>query len=133
MLDCLASGKLIRDPSLKTSQAGKPYCNFLIAVPVNDGDPVVMTGICFGDIAEKVGRLKKGDALCVAGSLSPSSWVDKNTGEEKSGWSITANQTLSAYDIKKRRPKAETPEHSGAYSPPGQYSSEPEFDDPIGF
>lgn len=133
MLDALISGKLIKDCQLKTSQAGKPYCNFLIAVPVNEGDPVVMTGICFGETAEKVGRLKKGDALSVAGSLKPTEWTDKATGEIKSGWSITANQTLSAYDIKKRRPKAETPDFQGTYQPPGQYSSEPDFDDDVPF
>jgi single-stranded DNA-binding protein len=103
MIDALVTGKLIRDPVLKTGPSSKPYCNFLLAAPTGDGDPTVVSGIAFADVAERIGRLKKGDALSVAGSLKPSEWTDKTSGETKRGLNITVSTALSVYDVKKRR------------------------------
>jgi single-stranded DNA-binding protein len=112
MIDALITGKLIRDPVLKTGPSGKPYCNFLLSVPTGDGDPVIVSGIAFADVAERVGRLKKGDAVSVAGALKPSEWTDKTTGETKHGLNVTVSAALSAYDVKKRRGHAGNTEHS---------------------
>ena len=57
----------------------------------------------FGDVAERIAKLKKGDSLAVIGGLKPSEWTDKATGEIKHGLNITANNALSVYDIKKRK------------------------------
>ena len=64
--------------------------------------------MAFTETAEKIAKLQKGDALSIVGALKPNSWTDKGTGVTKHGLSITANASLSAYDIKKRRPKAES-------------------------
>ena len=90
MIDALITGKLIRDPVLKTGPSGKPYCNFLLSVPTGDGEPVIVSGIAFADVAERIGRLKKGDAMSVTGSLKPSEWTDKTTGELKCELSTNA-------------------------------------------
>ncbi|WP_020561785.1 single-stranded DNA-binding protein [Methylosarcina fibrata] len=103
MIDALITGKLLRDPALKTGSSGKPYCNFLLSVPTNDGEYTLVSGIAFGDVAGRLTKLQKGDALSVAGSLKPSEWADKSTGEIKRGLSITVSAALSAYDVKKRR------------------------------
>ena len=108
MIDALISGKLIKSPELKTGQSGKYYCQFLLSVAIGEDKPVIVSGMAFTETAEKIARLQKGDALSVVGSLKPSEWTDKATGTLKHGLSITANASLSAYDIKKRRPKAET-------------------------
>jgi single-strand DNA-binding protein len=108
MIDALISGTLIRDPSTRTGASGKPFCNFLLSAPVGGEEPAVMvSGIAFADAAEKIGRLKKGDALSVVGSLRPSTWQDKTTGETRHGLNITAQACLTAYDVKKRRGVAE--------------------------
>jgi single-stranded DNA-binding protein len=61
-------------------------------------------------VAERLAQLKKGDSLSVAGPLKPTEY-EKN-GETKHGLSVTVNQILSVYDIKKRRPKdKEAPAH----------------------
>jgi single-stranded DNA-binding protein len=121
MIDALVTGKLIRDPALKTGASGKPYCNFLLSVPTGDGEPVIVSGIAFADVAERIGRLGKGDALSVAGSLKPSEWTDKTTGETKRGLNITVSAALSAYDVKKRRGSADGTESSRPPQAPPDY------------
>jgi len=103
MIDALISGTLIRDPTSRTGPSGKVNCNFLLSVPVGDDAPVIVSGIAFADTAERIGKLKKGDALAVVGSLKPSVWTDKTSGEERHGLNITAQASLSPYDVKKRR------------------------------
>jgi single-stranded DNA-binding protein len=133
MIDSLITGKLIRDPSLKTGPSGKPYCNFLLSVPTGDGEPVIVSGIAFADVGERIGKLKKGDALSVAGSLKPSEWTDKTTGEMKHGLNVTVSSALSAYDVKKRRGSTDGVESSRPPQAPPDYSGYSGYSDPISF
>jgi single-strand DNA-binding protein len=103
MIDALISGKLVKDTELKTSSNGNPYCNFLLSVHTGDPAPIVISGIAFSEVAEKIAKLKKGDALTVAGALKPSEWADKTTGETRHGLSVTVTNSLTVYDIKKRK------------------------------
>jgi single-strand DNA-binding protein len=127
MLDALISGKLIKQPELKTSQNGKHYCQFLLGVHVGEPENIVISGIAFGTQAERVAKLGKGDALSVIGALKPTEWQDKATNESRHGLSVTVADVLSVYDIKKRR-KPENPE-SGQHNANG---GKP-YDDDIGF
>jgi len=97
MIDAIVSGKLIKDPALKTGPSGKSYANFLLSVPTGDEQPIIVSGIAFSDVAERIARLGKGDPLAVVGSLKPSEWKDKATGETKHGLSVTVNNSLSPY------------------------------------
>ena len=103
MIDALVTGKLIQNPVLRTGASGKPFTNFLLSVGIGEDSPIVVSGIAFGDAAEKISRLTKGDSVAIVGSLKPSSWSDKATGETKHGLSIITNNNLSPYDIQKRR------------------------------
>ena len=149
MIDALISGTLIRDPTTRTGASGKPFCNFLLSAPLGGEEPAAMvSGIAFADAAEKIGRLKKGDALSVVGSLKPSTWADKATGETRHGLNITVQACLSAYDVKKRRVGAEEPavqhddrakghtEGLGGFVRPGAKPKEQDgggWDDPMDF
>jgi single-stranded DNA-binding protein len=130
MIDALVAGKLIQTPTSRTGASGKPFTNFLLSVSVGDDQPVVVSGIAFSEAAEKIARLQKGDPLAVVGSLKPSSWLDKSSQEPRHGLSITVNQSLSPYDIKKRR--AATLKDDAAGSPasghsPKAYNDELDF------
>ena len=129
MIDALVAGKLIQTPTLRTGASGKPFTNFLLSVAVGEDQPVVVSGIAFGEASEKIAKLAKGDPLAVIGSLKPSSWQDKNTNETKHGLSITVNQSLSPYDIKKKRAK---PADSPAGNPASGDNSKP-YNDEIEF
>jgi single-strand DNA-binding protein len=140
MIDALISGKLIKDPVQKIGQSGKPFCNFMLAVPVADGEPILVSGIAFSETAEKIAKLQKGDALSVTGSLKPTEWADRATGELKRGLSVTVSAALSAYDIRKRRGSTEgkTAENAPQTRNDRQRNAPPtqggyDFDDPIGF
>jgi single-strand DNA-binding protein len=108
MIDALIAGKLIKTPELRTGKTGNNYAQFLLAVATGDEHPAIVSGIAFSDTAERIARLQKGDPLAVIGSLKPTEWIDKATGETKHGLNITANNSLSPYDIKKRKPAAES-------------------------
>lgn len=123
MIDALVSGKLIKNPSTKTGPSGKPYTQFLLSVSVGDDQPVIVSGIAFAETAERISKLQKGDSLAVIGSLKPSEWTDRTTGETKHGLNITVNSALSPYDIKKRRPQTEA----------AQPAKQPEFNDDLNF
>ena len=103
MIDALISGKLIKDTELKTGQSGKPYCQLMLSVSVGESQPIVISGIAFGEVAERIAKLGKGDALAVIGSLKPTEWPDRQTGETKRGFNVTVSGALSPYDIKKRK------------------------------
>ena len=132
MIDALLSGKLIRDPQIKTSSNGNQYVQFLMSVSNHcEADTQVISGIGFDEsVVNKINLLKKGDSLAVVGSLKQTEWQDKATNETKHGLSITANQSLSVYDIKKRKPKpaADSPAGNPASGDP----SHP-FNDEIDF
>jgi single-stranded DNA-binding protein len=124
MIDALISGKLIKDPSLRTGQSGNHFAQFLLSVHTGEEQPIVVSGIAFGAVAEKIVLLKKGDPLSVIGSLKPTEWIDKTTNETRHGLSVTVNNSLSPYDIKKRKLTPTASSNS---------VNEPDFDDDLTF
>ena len=135
MLETLCSGKLIKQPELKTGQSGKPYCQFLLGVHVGDPENIVISGIAFGGHAERISKLDKGDAVSVVGALKPTEWQDKATGETRRGLSVTVADVLSVYDISKKR-KAAPAENSTQQDRPPYDVGKPHhmpFNDPIEF
>ncbi len=138
MIDALVTGKLIREPSTKTGASGKPFVSFLLSVHVGDEDSVIVSGIAFNDAAERIGRLCKGDSLAVTGSLKPTNWQDKETGEERHGLNITVSACLSPYDVRKRRSVGEVsenpkprPQAAGQREP--VHAEDDGFDDDLSF
>ncbi|MGH8558640.1 MAG: single-stranded DNA-binding protein [Methylococcales bacterium] len=103
MINALTTGTLIRDPVTRTARNGNPYTHFLLTVPVGDGETTLATGIAFGDPAEKIAKFKRGDAIAVVGTMKPSIWPDKTTGEIRHGLNIVVQACLSPYDVRRRR------------------------------
>jgi hypothetical protein len=77
----------------------------------------------FQEVSERLGRLKAGDAVSLAGSARLSSW--EKDGEARHGLSVTATAILSAWDAKRRR--------RGAPRATGRGRSRADFDDAIQF
>lgn len=125
MIDALVSGKLIKDPSQKTGVSGNHFAQFTMSVHIGEEASIVVSGLAFGDVAERILLLKKGDPLAVIGSLKPTEWLDKTSNETRHGLSVTANNALSLYEIKKRKPKSEVKS--------SKITTEPDFDDELTF
>lgn len=75
----------------------------MLKVSIDEPVQIIIAGIAFNEDAEKIARLKKGDALAVTGALKPIQWNDKTTGETKHGLSITVSNCLNIDDIKTRK------------------------------
>lgn len=106
MLSALACGQLIRDPKSGTSQNGHKWANGLVRVPCGqskggDQEAAFLTVVCFGDQADKLARLGKGDAISAQGTLKPTEYT--KDGETRHGLELLANSILSPYDLRKRR------------------------------
>jgi single-stranded DNA-binding protein len=101
MLDVLLSGKLIKDPVIRTGASGRSFTTALVRCDTGEEESTLVSVIAFQEAGEKLGRLKSGDGVSIAGSAKLSSWV--KDGETKYGLSVTASAVLSAYDVRKRR------------------------------
>jgi single-stranded DNA-binding protein len=153
MLEVLISGKLIRDPQTRQGKSGQSFTTALVRVPVDKGeDSLVASVIAFQGEAEKLGRLRAGDAVSVSGSAKLNVW--RKDGEARTGLDVTATGILSAYETRKRKgageytgeaaPRAKDnatgkagprPEagRAGSRSADAQSGDETPFDDPLRF
>ena len=83
MNNWIGMGRLTRDPSVKTTQAGQTFCNFSIAVRRSmkkDGQPDAdfVDCVAFGKTAEFVGKyFKKGNRILVRGRLQNDKYTNK--------------------------------------------------------
>lgn len=99
----IVAGRLVRDPDLKYTQAGKAVCTGTV---VNtryfkgaDGerreDSAFIGFQCWGPMAEFVGeRLKKGRPVIVEGRLATQEWEDRQTGQKRSKTHIVAQRVV---------------------------------------
>jgi len=102
VLNVLASGSLVRDPQRRYSSAGKPYATGLARIPVEDGEPMLVSLIAFErDAAAALLALARGDALAVAGRAKLTSW--QKDGEDHHGLNIVVDRVVTLYQIDKRR------------------------------
>ena len=51
MIESLITGKLFRDCETKTSSNDKTYCNFMLSVMVGEPQPIIVSGVAFGEVA----------------------------------------------------------------------------------
>jgi len=102
MLTALVSGTLTADPVERTSTAGKPYSTALMRVPCEDAEAMLCSLIAFApEAVRSLVVLTKGDSLAVAGRGKLTTW--EKGGEQRHGFSVVADQVLSAYQVDKRR------------------------------
>jgi single-strand DNA-binding protein len=88
-------GRLTRDPELRTSQSGTSIAKFGIANNRGkDSDKVSFFDcVAFDKQAEFANSyLKKGKPIIISGSLSQSTWQDKDTGQKRSKVEILVSE-----------------------------------------
>lgn len=138
MLSALISGQIIRDPKSGVSASGTKWCNTTIRCPTGhdkDGAAEVafITVAAFGDQADRLARLAKGDAIAAQGSLRPTTY-EKN-GATRHGLELLAMSILSPYDLRKKRGSdGSDHRHQAAdHRPAARQPTREDFDDHISF
>ena len=133
MLSALASGTLVRDPKSGISASGTRWANTTIRCNVGqskegDAETAFITVVAFGDVAERLARLAKGDAVSVQGNLKPTEY--QKDGETRHGLEIIAQALLSPYDLKKKRSDGDAHQDQ---RPPQREHGGRDFDDELRF
>ena len=107
MIDGLIAGKVYGQPQSKNDANGKPYAFGKVRAATASGDSLFVSVIVFGDAVRPFMALSDGDAVALAGSLSPKAWADKTTGEPRAALDMQAHQVLSVYQLQKKRQQAQ--------------------------
>lgn len=102
MFEALVSGKLTKDPVVRTGPSGKAFTTCTVRVPTEREEAALANCIAFGEVGERLARLRAGDAVALVGTAKPNAWL--RDGEPVGGVGITVQAVLTAYDVKRRRP-----------------------------
>lgn len=133
MNSCTFTGRLGRDPELRSTRDGQPVCNFSLAVDrrgKNRDDGALWLDVsAWGKTGENVAKfLRKGSEVAVAGNIDTRTYP-KSDGT--TGFAVT----LNAREVSFIGPKADDAPRStpAASTPPASAPSTPPADDDIPF
>ena len=102
MIEALISGKLHGQPTEKMAKTGKPFVTAKVRVHAGESD-VFVNVIAFSDSAcAALLALGGGDAVALAGSLTPKAWTDRE-GIVRPALDLVASQVLTAYHVTRKR------------------------------
>lgn len=104
MISILTTGKLTASPNLLTTKAGKPYIRCKLAC--HDGEQNILVSVTAfaAEAVEMLRKLDKGDAVAIAGTGKPSSWLGKD-GQPVAGMDVLADSAMTTYAAGKKRDK----------------------------
>ena len=86
------TGRLTKDPELKSGQSGKAYARFTLAVdrPMQKGEADFINCVAFGKTAELIGEyLKKGRKVGIVGRLQMSKY--EVNGEKRTSYDVVVD------------------------------------------
>ena len=102
MIEALVSGKLHGQPAQKISKTGKPFVVAKVRAHAGEAD-VFVNVIAFSQAAcEALLALGEGDAVALAGTLTPKAWTDRE-GTARPALDLVTSQVLSAYHVTRKR------------------------------
>ena len=124
-IDALIQGTLHRAAQIRTGSSGKRFATATVRTPIRDSSTVFASVIAFSPTAiDALIALGDGDALCVAGELTPKVYTPKDGGEPRPSIDLVAHQVLTAYAVQRTRKAIAEPKPSGR-------TVEPAFDDAL--
>jgi single-stranded DNA-binding protein len=129
MIEALVSGKLHGQPAQKISKTGKPFVVAKVRAHISDAD-VFVNVIAFSPAAcEALLALGEGDAVALAGSLTPKAWTDRE-GIARPALDLVASQVLTAYHVtRKRKALGRQLPNPSESPPPNRPNERDELDD----
>lgn len=104
MIEGLVSGKLHGRPEQRTGKSGKAFTVAKVRAAVaGDGEAVFVNVVAFSESAQAaLLALGDGDAVALAGTLTPKAWTDRE-GTARPALDMVAAQVLTAYHVKRKR------------------------------
>lgn len=115
MIDGLISGKIHGKPVQRTGKSGKAFVTSQVRAATGNGENLFVSVIAFDEQPkESLLALDDGEAVSLAGELTPKVWQPRNGGEARPTLDMIAHAVLSAYHITRKRKASEAPRH-----PPG--------------
>lgn len=106
MIESILTGKLHTAAETRTSKTGKAFTVCKMTAPAGAG-PALFVNLCAFDqtAAAALLRCRPGDALAVAGTLTPGAWIDK-AGEPRPNLSLVVAQVMTLHALARRRAEA---------------------------
>ena len=103
MIEGLVSGKLHGRPEQRTGKSGKPFTVGKVRAAAG-GDEAVFVNVVAFDAGAQAAllALEAGDAVTLAGTLTPKAWTDKE-GAARPSLDLVAAQVLTTYHLKRKR------------------------------
>ena len=98
MIDGLIAGRLMGDASRRVDKTGRTYVVARVLARNKADEEFIVNVIAFDDApCEALLALTDGDALCLAGSLTPKVWTDKQ-GNARPSLDMVVTRVLTAGD-----------------------------------
>ena len=103
MIDALVSGRLASEPKQGATRTGGTYVTARLWVDAGQEDRLSVSAITFDPAAcEALLALTTGDAIAVAGELTPKVWTDRE-GAARPTADMRVHAVLSAYHVRRKR------------------------------
>jgi single-stranded DNA-binding protein len=103
VIEGLIAGKLYGRPEQRTGRSGRPFTVAKVRAAAGDGEAVFVNVVCFSESAQAaLLALGDGDAVALAGTLTPKAWVDRE-GQARPALDLVAAQVLTTYGLKRKR------------------------------
>ncbi|WP_064736132.1 single-stranded DNA-binding protein [Azohydromonas australica] len=104
MIEALISGKVYGRPEQRVgNNSGKPFVTAKVRAATSGGEALFVNVLAFDAIAQAaLLALSDGDAVSLAGTLTPKVWTDRE-GQPRPSLDLVASRVLSAYQVKRKR------------------------------
>jgi single-stranded DNA-binding protein len=130
MIEALVSGKVYGRPEQRVgNNSGKPFVTAKVRAATASGEMLFVNVLAFDAQAQAVLlALSDGDAVSLAGTLTPKVWTDRD-GQPRPAVDLIASQVLTVYQVKRKRESANAaerpPRQVRAPARQGDYRSPP--------
>ena len=136
MIDALIQGTLYKVPQARTASNGRRFATANVRTPTKDGTAIFVSVVTFSATAcQALLALEDGDAVALAGELTPKIYTPRDGGEPRPSIDLLAHRVLTEYHVARKRKavaEAKALEHPTP-TPAATETAPAEFDDPIPF
>lgn len=103
MIEGLISGKLYGRAEQRTGRSGRSYTTAKVRAATGEADAVFVNVVAFSESAQAgLLALDDGDAVAMAGTLTPKAWIDREQ-QPRPALDMVVAQVLTAYHLKRKR------------------------------